>query len=124
MIDTLLVAIGGGGLITGIATAAKALKPTIRVVGIEPVGAPTLKAAIDADAIVTLDKVDTAAVTLAAGRTEPLNFAAVRQHVDEIVLVTDDEMARSCALAVVGVRDRGRSWSAGPQALRRSGAGR
>lgn len=91
-IDTLLVAIGGGGLIAGIATAAKAIKPSIRIIGIEPVGAPTLKACVDAGAIVTLPKIETAAVTLAAGRTEPLNFEAVRQHVDDIVLVTDDEM--------------------------------
>jgi len=91
-IDTILVAIGGGGLITGIATAAKAIKPSIRIVGIEPVGAQTLKASIDAGSIVTLPKIETAAVTLAAGRTEPLNFETVRAFVDEIVIVTDDDM--------------------------------
>ena len=91
-IDTILVAIGGGGLITGIATAAEAIKPSIRIVGIEPVGAQTLKASIDAGAIVTLPKIETAAVTLAAGRTETLNFETVRQFVDEIVIVTDDDM--------------------------------
>lgn len=91
-IDTILVAIGGGGLITGIATAAKAIKPSIRIIGIEPVGAPTLKASLDAGEIVSLPKIETAAVTLAAGRTEALNFETVRRHVDEIVLVTDDDM--------------------------------
>jgi threonine dehydratase len=91
-IDTLLVAIGGGGLITGIAAAVKAIKPTIRVIGIEPVGAQTLKASLDAGEVVTLPKISTAAVTLAAGRTEPFNFDIIRRHVDEIVLVTDDEM--------------------------------
>jgi threonine dehydratase len=91
-IDTILVAIGGGGLITGIATAAKAIKPAIRIIGIEPVGAPTLKASLDAGEVVTLPKIETAAVTLAAGRTEPFNFEAVREHVDGVVLVTDDDM--------------------------------
>jgi len=91
-IDTILVAIGGGGLITGIATAAKAIKPAIRIIGIEPVGAQTLGASLDAGEVVTLPKIETAAVTLAAGRTEPFNFEAVRQHVDEVVLVTDDDM--------------------------------
>jgi threonine dehydratase len=91
-IDTILVAIGGGGLITGIATAAKAIKPAIRIIGIEPVGAQTLKASLDAGEVVTLPKIETAAVTLAAGRTEPFNFEADRQHVDEVVLVTDDDM--------------------------------
>jgi threonine dehydratase len=94
-IDTLLVAIGGGGLITGIAAAAKAIRPSIRIIGIEPVGAQTLKASLDAGHVVTLPKVETAAVTLAAGRTEPFNFDVIRRHVDEIVLVTDDEMRQA-----------------------------
>ena len=94
-IDTLLVAIGGGGLITGIAAAAKAIKPSIRIIGIEPVGAQTLKASLDAGRVMTLPKVETAAVTLAAGRTEPFNFDVIRRHVDAIVLVTDDEMRQA-----------------------------
>ena len=94
-IDTILVAIGGGGLITGIATAAKAIKPSIRIIGIEPVGAQTLKASLDAGEVVTLPKIETAAVTLAAGRTEPFNFEAVRRHVDEVVLVSDDDMRKA-----------------------------
>jgi threonine dehydratase len=91
-IDTILVAIGGGGLIAGIATAAKAIKPSIRIVGIEPVGAPTLKACLEAGEVVSLPTIATAAVTLAAGRTEAFNYETVRKHVDDIVLVTDDEM--------------------------------
>jgi threonine dehydratase len=91
-IDTIQVAIGGGGLITGIATAAEAIKPSIRIIGVEPVGAQTLKASIDAGSIVTLPKIETAAVTLVAGRTETLNFETVRKLVDDIVIVTDDYM--------------------------------
>lgn len=95
-LDTLLVAIGGGGLISGIAIAAKALKPSIRIIGVEPVGAPTLHDSLVAGRLVELTHLDTAAVTLAPRRSEPANFAIVRQAVERIVLVEDTEM-RSAA---------------------------
>jgi len=91
-LDTLLVAIGGGGLISGIAIAAKALKPSIRIVGVEPVGAPTLHDSLVAGRLVELTSLDTAAVTLAPRRSEPANFAIVREAVERIVLVEDIEM--------------------------------
>jgi threonine dehydratase len=91
-LDTLLVAIGGGGLISGIAIAAKALKPSIRIIGVEPVGAPTLHDSLVAGRLVELTHLDTAAVTLAARRSEPVNFTIVREAVERIVLVDDAEM--------------------------------
>ncbi len=91
-IDTLVVAIGGGGLISGVATAAKAIKPGIRVVGVEPVGAPTLSTSLAAGAVTTLDAIETDAVTLAPRRSAEINLGIVRRNVDEIVLVSDDEM--------------------------------
>jgi threonine dehydratase len=91
-LDTLLVAIGGGGLIAGIALAAKALKPEIRIVGVEPVGAPTLHDSLAAGRLVTLARLETAAVTLAPRRSAPVNLAIVREHVEEIVMVEDAEM--------------------------------
>jgi threonine dehydratase len=91
-LDTLLVAIGGGGLISGVAIAAKALKPSIRIVGVEPVGAPTLHDSFAGGRLVELTHLDTAAVTLAPRRSEPLNFAIIRQTVEAIVLVEDTEM--------------------------------
>jgi threonine dehydratase len=91
-LDLLIVAIGGGGLISGVALAAKALKPDIRVVGVEPVGAPTLTAALAAGAPVTLPRIETAAGTLAPGRSAQINLDIIRDHVDEIVLVDDAEM--------------------------------
>ena len=91
-LDTLLVAIGGGGLISGIAIAAKALKPSIRIVGVEPVGAPTLHDSLAAGRLVELTHLDTAAVTLAPRCSAPLNFAIIRQTVERIVLVDDTEM--------------------------------
>jgi threonine dehydratase len=95
-LDTLLVSIGGGGLISGISIAAKPLKPNIRIIGVEPVGAPTLHDSLTAGRLVELTSLDTAAVTLAPRRSEPVNFAIVREVVERIVLVDDAEM-RSAA---------------------------
>ena len=91
-VDTLLVAIGGGGLISGMAIAAKALKPSIRIVGIEPTGAPTLHASLRAGRVVTLDRITTSVPTMAARRTDERVFEIVRRHVDDVVLVSDEEM--------------------------------
>ncbi len=91
-IDTLLVAIGGGGLISGIATAAKAIKPGIRVIGVEPVGAPTLSESLAAGRPITLLRIETAAVTLAPRRSAAINLEIIRRNVDQIVLVSDQEM--------------------------------
>jgi threonine dehydratase len=94
-LDAILVAIGGGGLIAGAALAAKALKPSIRIVGVEPIGAPTLKESLAAGGLVTLDRIETEAGTLAPRRSAELNLALIRRYVDEIVLVSDDDMRRA-----------------------------
>jgi threonine dehydratase len=91
-IDTLLVAIGGGGLISGIASAAKAIKPGIRVIGIEPVGAPTVSRSLAAGKLMSLPAIETEAVTLAPRRSAEINLAIIRDKVDRIVLVSDEEM--------------------------------
>jgi threonine dehydratase len=91
-VDTILVAIGGGGLISGIALAARALKPDVRIVGIEPVGCPTLKASLDAGRLTALERIDTRVATMAARQTAEINLTIARAHVAEIVLVEDDAM--------------------------------
>jgi threonine dehydratase len=88
----LIVAIGGGGLISGVAIAAKALKPAIRIIGVEPMGAPTLYDSLPADRLVELASLDTAAITLAPRRSELVNFAIIREAVERVVLVDDAEM--------------------------------
>lgn len=90
--DVLLVAIGGGGLIGGVATAIKTLRPSARVIGVEPTGAPTLYESLRAGRVVELERISTAANTLAPRRSAELNFKIIRDTVDEIVLVEDDEM--------------------------------
>jgi len=90
--DVLLVAIGGGGLIAGVATAAKALKPGITVIGIEPHGAPTHYESRKAGRLVELAAIQTEAGTLAPRRSEEINLELITRHVDDIVLVSDDDM--------------------------------
>lgn len=96
-IDEFLVAIGGGGLISGMAVAAKALKPSVRIVGIEPVGAPTLHESVRAGYPVELDAVTTCVPTMAARQTDGRILDLVRTHVDDIVLVSDDDMRHAAA---------------------------
>jgi threonine dehydratase len=97
-VDTLLVAIGGGGLISGIAVAAQALKPGIRIIGVEPTGAPTLYESVRAGRVVELAAITTAVPTMAARRTEAVNLELVQRHVEDIILVTDDEMRAAARL--------------------------
>lgn len=94
-LDILLVAIGGGGLISGVASAVKAIKPGIRVIGVEAIGAPTLKTSLDAGELTTLEKIETQAGTLAPRRSEEINFRTISRLVDNIVLVSDGEMKKA-----------------------------
>lgn len=91
-VDTLVVAIGGGGLIAGIAAAAKLLRPRLTVIGVEPTGAPTLHESLKANTVIELDAITTKAGTLAPRRSDPYTFEIIRSVVDDIVLVTDAEM--------------------------------
>lgn len=91
-VDVILVAIGGGGLVSGIATAIKALKPSVRIIGIEPEGSPTLHASLAAQQVVRLPAVTTKVATMACGRTEERVFELARHAIEEVVLVSDDEL--------------------------------
>ncbi len=91
-LDTVLVAIGGGGLIAGIALAVKAVNPKVKVIGIEPTGAPTLYESVRAGKLVELSRIDTAAGTLAPRMSAAINLGIIAEHVDEILLVSDEEM--------------------------------
>lgn len=93
--DAVLIAIGGGGLITGMATALKALSPRTRIIGIEPVGAPTLHASMQAGRVVELAKVTTRVATMACARTDDALFDVARKLIDEIVLIEDEAMVEA-----------------------------
>jgi len=87
--DYILVPIGGGGLISGIALAAKSINPYIKVIGVEPEGAKAMKASIDNGKLVYLDAVNTIADGVAVKKPGDLTFSIIRDYVDEIVTVSD-----------------------------------
>ena len=91
-IDVAIVAIGGGGLIGGIGLAIKSTLPPVRVIGVEPTGATSMKESVAAGRVVKLDRVDTIAGTLAPRAIGPNTLALARRYVDDIILVSDDEM--------------------------------
>lgn len=91
-VDVVLVAMGGGGLISGVATAVKALRPETRIIGIEAEGCPVLLKALEAGHNVGLDSVTTSVATMACAKTDDAIFDIVRDKVDGIVLVSDEEM--------------------------------
>jgi len=92
-VGTVLVPIGGGGLISGVAAAIKQTRPDVRVVGVEPTGAASMKNSVDSGEIRTLDQVASIADGLMAVRPGNLNFAHVREFVDRLVTVEDAEIA-------------------------------
>ena len=87
--DTVVVPIGGGGLIAGIAVALKERRPNVRLIGVEPRGAAGMHAAVRAGRPVTLERVDTIADGLSAPFAGALNLEIVRRYVDDIVLLDD-----------------------------------
>ena len=91
-VTTVLVAMGGGGLVSGVATAIKALRPDVRIVGIEADGSPVLLRSLEAGHNIALERVTTAVATMACARSDERIYEVVRERVDEIVLVSDDEM--------------------------------
>jgi len=91
-VETVLVGVGGGGLISGVAAAVKAVKPDVRVIGIEPVGAPGMTESLRRSEPARLDRLDTIADGLAAPFVGRRNYLHARELVDEMILVTDDEI--------------------------------
>jgi threonine dehydratase len=96
--DTVLVPIGGGGLIGGIALYLKSKRPGIRVIGVEPSGADAMSRSLRAGSIVTLDRVSTIADGLAASAPGTLTFELAQRYVDEVILVEETEMLRAIRL--------------------------
>jgi threonine dehydratase len=91
-VDVVIVPIGGGGLISGCAMALKSANPKIRVVGVESSGAPGMKRSVDEGRLVTLDRVDCIIDGLRVKRVGEKTFEIVRQYVDEIVTLPDDQI--------------------------------
>lgn len=90
--DTIVVAIGGGGLVSGLSTAIKARRSDVRVVAVEPIGSPTIKASLDAGEVVTLPEVTSRVATMSCRRTDERLFEIARRNIAEVVLVSDEAM--------------------------------
>lgn len=91
-VDVILVPIGGGGLAAGVSTLAKLLNPKVTVIGVEPTGAASMKASVDAGHIVTLPKVDTIADGVAVKTPGDLVFPYLQENVDQIITIPDSEL--------------------------------
>ncbi len=92
-VDAVVVPIGGGGLISGVAFAIKQLNPKIKVYGVQAAGAPSMFNSINDDKIERLDSVATLADGIAVKEPGKNTFELCRQYVDEIVTVTEDEIS-------------------------------
>ncbi len=93
--DTVVVAVGGGGLIGGLANAVKALRPDCTVIGVEATGADSMHRSFAAGEPVAIDKVDTIADSLGAPFAMPYSFALCRANVDRLTKVDDLAMRES-----------------------------
>ncbi|HXD48867.1 MAG TPA: threonine/serine dehydratase [Gemmatimonadaceae bacterium] len=92
-LDAVVVPIGGGGLIAGMLVALKESNPKLRVFGVEPEGAPSMRRSLDEGHAVRLDAVNTVADGLAAPMAGELPYQIVRRYADDVVLLSDDAIA-------------------------------
>ena len=92
-VDAVVVPIGGGGLISGVAFAVKALNPNVKVYGVQAAGAPSMERAVHEHQQLTLESVSTFADGIAVKHPGDITFQMCQQYVDEIVTVSDDEIA-------------------------------
>jgi threonine dehydratase len=93
--DFVFIAVGGGGLISGVAAATKLQRPQVRVIGVEPTGAPTMYQSLRQGVPVHLEKVDTIAEGLSSPHVGQINLDAVQKYVDDVVLVSDHEIVEA-----------------------------
>ena len=101
-LDVVIVPIGGGGLISGISMAVKSIKPDIKVIGVEAAGAPAMYQSIQKGQRIILDKVTCIIDGLVVKQVGENTFAVVQDFVDDIVLVSDEEIFR----AIIWIMDR------------------
>jgi threonine dehydratase len=100
-VKAVVVPIGGGGLISGVAAAVKLSKPKVKVFGVEPAGAAKMKPAVEAGKIVVLPEVNTIADGLKPLQVGDLTLAHARRFVDDIVTVSDEEILEAAFYLIV-----------------------
>ena len=99
-VDEILVPIGGGGLIAGIALAAKARKPSVKIIGVVPVGAMSMKISLEEGQVSRLATVKTAAEGVAVKQPGDLPFAITQKYVDEIITVSEKDIMEAVLLII------------------------
>lgn len=122
-LEAVIVPVGGGGLIAGIASAVKALRPDCAVYGVEPEGADSMRRSLDAGEPVSIPAVRTIADSLGAPHAAPYGFSIVQRIVDDVVLVDDRSMCRAMALLFEDAKLAAEPASAAPLAAVRGPLG-
>lgn len=97
-VDAVIVPIGGGGLISGIALALKTLKPKVKIIGVEAEGAQSMKKSLEENKIVPLKSINTIADGIAVKTPKEITFELAKKYVDEVVTVNDEEIANALYL--------------------------
>ncbi len=103
-LDAVIVPIGGGGLIAGVAAAVKLLNPSCLVFGVEPEGADSMSRSLAAGKPQSIDQVKTIADSLGAPYAMPFTFELTRRNVDGVVLVSDDQLRAAMALTFLDAK--------------------
>ena len=103
-LDAMVLPIGGGGLCGGFATALKQIWPEIKIYGVEPEGANSMYRSFEKGKAVTLEHIDTIADSLAPPKAEPYTFSICRRFVDEIVLVSDNQLREAMRRLFFGMK--------------------
>ncbi|HHX13983.1 MAG TPA: threonine ammonia-lyase [Clostridiales bacterium] len=99
-VDEILIPIGGGGLIAGIAAAVKTLKPEVRIIGVVPVGAMSMKISIEEGQVARLASVKTVAEGVAVKQPGDLTFALTQKYVDDIITVSEKDIMEAVLLLI------------------------
>jgi len=103
-LDAVIIPIGGGGLCAGISTAVKLIQPDCQVFGVEPEGADTMHRSFASGKPESIDKIRTIADSLGSPHAAPYSFSLCQQNVDELVMITDDDMRRAMKLLFRGMK--------------------
>ena len=96
--DAIVVPVGGGGLIAGIAIAARALRPDITIIGVQAAGASSCRTSLDAGELCTLPTITTIADGIAVKRPGELTFSLIQRLVDDVIVVNDEEIIAAVLL--------------------------
>ena len=121
-LDTVIVPVGGGGLISGISTAFRAISPNCKVIGVEATGVPSLYESIKKKRLVTIEHPATIADGLIGQTIGKMNFEICERNVDDVVLVSDDQMREAVKSLLLDAHILAEPSGAAPVAALLSGA--